>query len=168
MRTRLQGAISGSTLFRVPPTPTSVSTKAYVSLVQCFWCRDRKSQNVHETVRTSRTREKGDNGDRWQHEDDLGSSIFVLPRLPADCQLSDPSARTQAWLLAPFIHHEVLKHYFVSCFVPAATRSFSAHKRPASMSWSVRRLQQEPFEKRSWKFPPGGSSPHWRLDSALF
>ena len=37
------------------------------------------------------------------------------------------------------------------------------------MSWCARRLQHEPFDERSArKFPPGGSSPNWRSNSALF
>ena len=44
-----------------------------------------------------------------------------------------------------------------------------ADKPLASMSWSARRLQQEPFDERpAWKLPPAGSSPHWLPDSALF
>ena len=108
------------------------------------------------------------NSDRRQQEEGLGSSIFTPSRFPAACQRSHPSARTQTWLLAPFIHHEVLECYFVSWFAPATTSSPQAHEPQVSMSWSARRLRQEPSDERSaWKFPPGGSSPHWRLDSAL-
>ena len=37
---------------------------------------DPKSRNMREAARQRRTREEGDNIDRWQHEDDLGSRIF--------------------------------------------------------------------------------------------
>ena len=115
-----------------------------------------------QSPRSTRTLDEGGNSDRWQQEEGLGSSMFAPLRFLAACQRSDPSARTQAWLLAPFIHHEVLKHYFVSCFVPATTRSPLAHKPPASMSWSARRLRQETFDERStWKFST------WRVISAL-
>ena len=36
-----------------------------------------------ESVTKCRTREKGDNRDRWQHEDVLDSSIYLPPRYPA-------------------------------------------------------------------------------------
>ena len=96
--------------------------------------------------------------------------VLHRPRFPAACQRSDPSERTQPCLPATFMHHEVLKQNLVSWFVPApTTRTPLAHKPPASMSSSARRLRQKPFDERSaWKLPPAGSSPHCRRDSALF
>ena len=120
-----------------------------------------KSQNTVTTITTQRTRDKGDTRDRWQHEDDLGSSIFPPSRFPAACQRSDPSERTQLCLLAPFFHQEVRNRDHVRCPINSgrstAAKTPPAHKPPASMSWSAGRLQHEPFDGRSaWKFPPAG------------
>ena len=98
------------------------------------------------------------------------TSIPVFLHRPGSrgrCQRSDPPESTQLCPLAPFFHQEVLEDR--RCGSPTAARTLPAHKPPASMSWSARRLRQEPFDERSaWKFPPSGSSPHWRPDSALF
>ena len=43
---------------------------------QRLWNNDPKTQNMRESVTKCRTREKGNNRDRWQHEDGLDSSIY--------------------------------------------------------------------------------------------
>ena len=119
--------------------------------------------NDHEAQKQGRR-----HSDRWQHEDVLDSSIFLhRPGGRRRCQRSDPSECTQPCPIAPFFHQEVLKDR--RCGSPTAARTPPAHKPPASMSSSAGRLHHEPFDERSaWKFPPGGSSPHWRPNSALF
>ena len=67
----------------------------------------------------------------------------------------------------PFFHHAFLKDR--RCGSPTAARTPPAHKPPASMSSSAGRLRHGQFDERStWKFPPGGPSPHWRPGSAFF
>ena len=54
-------------------------SRANHSLSWGYWALRRHGrllQNMCKAVRKRRTREEGDNVDRWQHEDDLGSSIF--------------------------------------------------------------------------------------------
>ena len=106
--------------------------------------------------------------DHWQLKNDLSSSISAPPRFPAACQRSDPSERAQPCLLAPSQPSGSSEPEPRVMPLPT-TRTPPAHKLPASLSWSARRLRQEPFDERSaWKFPPAGSSPHCRRDSALF
>ena len=98
------------------------------------------------------------------------TSVPVLLHHPSSLRLAEPSQRTQPCLLAPFIHHEFLKRYFVSWFVPAPppTTTPPAHKPPASTSWGARRLRHEPFdESPAWKLHlpghlrTGGRTPHF-------
>ena len=90
---------------------------------------ERTNRCPRTCVQPSRTKEEAVNSDRWQQEDDLGSSIFVPPRFPAACQRSDPSERTQPHLLAPFIHHELLKHCLVISSPHTAGRGSSCDVR---------------------------------------
>ena len=52
------------------PLPQQLARKT----PQRLWNNDPKTQNMRESVTKCRTREKGDNQDRWQHEDVLDSS----------------------------------------------------------------------------------------------
>ena len=54
-----------------------------------------KSRNMREAARKRRTREEGDNIDRWQHEDDLGSSNFSTAPVPGGLPAVGSSERTQ-------------------------------------------------------------------------
>ena len=65
--------------------------------------------NDHEAQKQGGRR----HNDRWQLEEVLGSSISAPPRFPAACKRSDPSERTQPYLLAPSSHQEVLEQYLV-------------------------------------------------------
>ena len=76
---------------------------------QRLWNNDPKTQNKREPVTKCRTREQGDNRDRWQHEDDLDSSIYsTAPETRRRCQRSEPSESSRTCLLAPSTHQEVL------------------------------------------------------------
>ena len=67
--------------------------------------------------------------------------------------------------LVPLLPSSVRKFGLVRCprnsGRATAAKTPPAHKPPASMSWSARRLRQEPFDERSaWKFPPD-RTPHF-------
>ena len=92
-----------------------------------------------ESVTKCRTRETGDNRDRWQHEDVLDSIIYKnRPGTRRRCQRSDPSVRKFGLVRCP-----------VNSGRATAAKTPPAHGPPASMSSSAQRLRQEPFEERS-------------------
>ena len=110
------------------------------------------------TVTKCRTREKGDNSDRWQHEDVFDSSISHTAPVPGGVARHNLVSLLPSSIPEPRMWE-----------TNGGEDSSSSQAAAASMSSSAGRLRHEPFDERSaWKFPPGGSSPHWRPNSALF
>ena len=84
------------------PLPQQLARKT----PQGLWNNDPKTQNIHTTVTMSRTREKGDNSDRWQHEDVLDSSIYNTAPVPGGVASGQTHQNVRNLCsLAPFFHH---------------------------------------------------------------